>query len=313
MTYLDSLDDPRFAARLRGLLIGPLLCLAVAMPALAAGTLDKARESGKLTFGYRADARPFSYTDPSGKAAGFSVALCRRIADAVKDELKLPALAVDFVPVTVDNRFDAVVQGKVDLVCGTATPTLERRALVDFSIPIFYSGIGAIVREDVSRRVRDALADRPDPAQPVWRGAPGLMTEKVTFAVVGGTTIERSLAEALKARRLDVSVVPVADYQAGLQMVLEHRATALFGNRPVLLDAARSGDSSGELAVIDRAFTREVLALALPRGDAPFRLVVDRTLSRLYRSKDFAAFYATFFGPPDAGVLELFQALALPE
>lgn len=313
MTYLDALDDHRFAARLCRALIGPLLCLAMATPAMAAGTLDKARETGKLTFGYRADARPFSYADESGKPNGFSVALCRRIADAVKAELKLPALEVDFVPVTAENRFNAVEQGKIDLLCGTATPTLGRRAMVDFSLPIFYAGIGAIVREDVSRRLRDALANRPDPTQPIWRGSPGLMTERATLVVVGGTTIERSLIDALKARRIEVSVVPAPDYPTGLQMIVDRRATALFGDRPVLLDAARNGSSFSELTVLDRAFTREPLALALPRGDASFRLVVDRTLSRLFRSKEFAAFYTSFFGAPDAGTLEFFQALALPE
>ena len=34
---------------------------------------------------------------------------------------------------------------------------------------------GAVVRADADRRLRDALADRPDPASPVWRGAPGVL------------------------------------------------------------------------------------------------------------------------------------------
>ena len=66
----------------------------VALPGSAAGTLDKVKESGKLTLGYRADTRPFAFDD-GGKPAGFSVALCQKIADAVKAELKLPALKVD--------------------------------------------------------------------------------------------------------------------------------------------------------------------------------------------------------------------------
>jgi polar amino acid transport system substrate-binding protein len=297
---------------LRYALAASLLCLVAALPALAAGTLDKARESGKLSFGYRIDTRPFAFTDESGKAAGFSVALCLKVADAVKAELKLPALAVDFVPVSAATRFDALQQGQIDLLCGTATPTLERRAVVDFSIPIFSAGTGAVMRADGDRRLRDALANRPDPTKPVWRGAPGLFSEKVVFAVVGGTTIERSLVEALKARRIEVTVAPAADYKAGLQMVLDGRAAALFGDRPVLLDAA-SRAPAGELLVIERAFTREPLALALRRGDDAFRLVVDRSLSRLFRSKDLAPLYTTYFGPPDPGTLEFFQSVALPD
>ena len=141
-----------------------------------------------------------------------------------------------------------------------------------------------MVRADVDRRLRDALASKPDPAQPVWRGAPGLLTEKVVFAVVGGTTIEKSLIDGLKARRIEVTVAPVADYATGLQMVRDRRAAAFFGDRPVLLDAAKRGPAAGDLLVIDRVFTREPLALAMQRGDDDFRLTVDRSLSRLFRS-----------------------------
>jgi len=301
------------ARQFRGALFASLLCLATAVPALAAGTLDKARDSGKLTFGYRTDTRPFSFTDESGKPAGFSVALCQKVADAVKAELKLPALAVDFVPVTAANRFEALQQGQIDLLCGTATPTLERRVIADFSIPIFFAGTGAAVRTDADRRLRDALEDQPDPKRPVWRGAPGLFTEKVVFAVVGGTTIENALIDGLRARRIEVTVAKVPDYAAGVQMVLDGRAAAVFGDRPVLLDAAKRGPAVGKLVVVERSFTREPLALGLRRGDDAFRLLVDRTLSRLFRSKDLAPLYTTFFGAPDAGTLAIFQAIALPD
>ena len=75
----------------------------------------------------------------------------------------------------------------------------------------------------------------------------------------------------------------------------------------------KRGPGAGELLVIERNFTREPLALAMRRGDDPFRLLVDRGLSRLFRSKDMGALYATYFGAPDVGTLEFFQAVALPD
>ena len=289
-----------------------LSMVVLALPSLAAGTLDKATESGKLSFGYRVDTRPFAFSD-AGKAAGFSVELCRRIADAVKTALKLPALTVEFVPVTAASRFDALQQGQIDLSCGTDTPTLQRRATVDFSIPIFNAGTGALVRADAPVRLRDVLLGRSEARQPVWRGAPGDFSEKVAFAAIGGTTIEKSLIDGLKARRITVTMLPVPDYAAGVQAVLDRRAAALFGDRPVLLDAAQRGPGAGELLVIERSFTREPIALAMRRGDDAFRLLVDRNLSQLYRSKDIGALYTTWFGTPDVGTLEFFQSVALPD
>ena len=285
--------------------------LLVTLQAFAAGTLDKVKESGKLTLGYRADTRPFAFSD-GGQPAGFSVALCQKVADAVKAELKLPALAVAFVPLTATDRFEAVQQGRVDLSCGTDTPTLGRRALADFSIPIFFAGTGALLRADADRRLRDAMEDRPAPTQPVWRGAPGVFSSNVVFAAVGGTTVEKSLIDGLRTRRISVTVARVPDYAAGVQMVRERRAAALFGDRPVLLDAAKRGPAD-ELMVLERRFTREPLALALRRGDDAFRLLVDRSLSRLFRSPEMGPLYTTYFGAPDPGVLEFFQSVALPD
>ena len=285
--------------------------LLVTLQAFAAGTLDKVKESGKLTLGYRADTRPFAFSD-GGQPAGFSVALCQKVADAVKAELKLPALAVAFVPLTAADRFEAVQQGRVDLSCGTDTPTLGRRALADFSIPIFFAGTGALLRADADRRLRDAMEDRPAPTQPVWRGAPGVFSSNVVFAAVGGTTVEKSLIDGLRTRRISVTVARVSDYAAGVQMVMERRAAALFGDRPVLLDAAKRGPAD-ELMVLERRFTREPLALALRRGDDAFRLLVDRSLSRLFRSPEMGPLYTTYFGAPDPGVLEFFQSVALPD
>ena len=288
--------------------------LALVVPAaLAAATLDKVRQTGTLTIGYRSDARPFAYADSAGKPAGYSVDLCRHIADAVKADLKLPNLKVDFVPVTATTRFELLQQGKIDLSCGTDTPTLARRAKVDFSLPIFLAGTGAVMRIDGDTRVREVLSGRAAPAQPLWRGNPGEFGQKVTAAVVGGTTIETSLLDALRRRRVEVNVVKVPDYAAGIQMVLDRGAVALFGDRPVLLDAAQHGPGAGQLLVIERRFTREPLALALPRGDDDFRLLVDRTLSRLYRSKDMAALYTAHFGAPGEEAVNFFQTVALPE
>jgi polar amino acid transport system substrate-binding protein len=301
---------PFFMAR--ALALASLLAV-LAVPVLATDTLTKVRDSGKLSLGFRTDTRPFAYLDDAGKPGGFSVALCQRVADAVKAELKLPSLAVEFVPVTASSRFAALQQGQIDLSCGTDTPTLERRAVADFSIPIFFAGTGALLRSDADRRLRDALENRPDPAQPVWRGAPGLFSANVVFAVVGGTTIEKSLVEGLKARRITVTTASVPDYAAGVQMVRDRRAAVLFGDRPVLLDAAKRGPGAGELVVLERRFTREPLALSMRRGDDAFRLLVDQALSRLYRSSAMAPLYASHFGPPDAGVLEFFQSVALPD
>lgn len=304
----------RFPSMARGLLatLSAALALCVA-PAQAAGVLDKLREAPTLNLGYRADARPFSYAAAGAPPSGFSVALCQRIAEAVKAELKLPGLQLQWVPVTAADRFEMLRQGRIDIDCGTDTPTLERRALVDFSIPIFMAGVGAVMRADGDRRLRDILSGRAAAGQPLWRGNPGDFGGAATFAVLGGTTIEKELLQALAQRRVKVTTRSVASYAEGLQLLLNGQATVLFGDRPVLLEAAQRGPGAGQLTVLERVFARTTLALALPRGDTDWRLLVDRSLSRLYRSPEFGALFAASFGTLEAPMADFYQLVALPE
>src|SRR3954463_883617 len=82
---------------------------AAGVPArVSAGTLDRIRETHRVRFGYRTDARPFSYRDDSGRPAGYSIALCQHIGQGLKADLLLETLAVDWVPVSIDERFRAV-------------------------------------------------------------------------------------------------------------------------------------------------------------------------------------------------------------
>jgi putrescine:ornithine antiporter len=112
------------------------------------GTLNRIRSTGALRLGYRTDARPFSFRDESGKAAGYSVDLCQVIVDRIKVQQAQATLKVEWVPVATTDRFQALQQGQIDLLCGADSETLKRREEVSFSIPIFPGGIGALLRTD---------------------------------------------------------------------------------------------------------------------------------------------------------------------
>jgi putrescine:ornithine antiporter len=95
--------------------------------------------------------------------------------------------------------------------------------------------------------------------------------------------------------------------------VLDRSADVFFGDRAILLDAVTRSPSASDLALLDRYFTYEPVALALQRNDDDFRLVVDRTLSRLFGSDEFRGLYAKWFGPPDEDTLTFFRLSTLPE
>jgi ABC-type amino acid transport substrate-binding protein len=302
----------RYDHRLRPIWLATGLLAFLPLEAASADTLDRIRESGKLTLGYRTDARPFSYMDPSGNPAGYAIALCEAVSGTVKTESGASSLSVQWVPVTIEERFTAVSQGKIDLLCGPDAETLERRKEVAFSIPVFQSGIGAIVRADAPAPLRDVLSGRP-PSGPTWRGSPARILDQKTFSAVAGTRSESWLNEKVHEFQIAATVMTVDSYEAGIASVLDGGASAFFADRAILVDAAQSSAAADELLVIERLFTHEPVALALGRNDDNFRLVVDRALSKLYTSPEFETLYLKWFGQPDDATKAFFRMSALPE
>lgn len=275
-------------------------------------TLDRIRAAGKMTLGYYAEARPLAFRNNTGDADGYGVALCRLVAADVQAALKLPNLATQFVAVEGNDRFTAVKDGRIDLLCGPSEETLARRADVSFSIAVMDSGTSVMLRKDAPAAFRDVLEGRDGPQQPLWRGSPGLTAlRERTFAVVAGTSTENRLKDARDRLKVNSSIVSVPDLATGISQLADGKADAFFGERTVLLDAIKRDAAAGELVVLDRYFDHTPLSFALARGDEDFRLLVDTSLSHLYRSGKVAEAYTQFFGKPDAAALGQFDRSAL--
>jgi ABC-type amino acid transport substrate-binding protein len=278
-----------------------------------ASTLERIRATGTLKLGYRTDARPFSFEQSAGTPAGYSVELCQALPEAVKGELSLSALKVEWVPVAVDERVSAVQDHQVDVLCGAMSVTLGRRKQVDFSTPIFPGGVGVVVRKDAPRQLRNILSGHAKDYTPTWRAVALNIIREQIFATIPGTTAEQWLKVRGKELDVQVRVTPVTNYDEGIKAVLDRKANAFFAERAILLDAVRANPTYEDLIVIDRQFTYERLGLPMARGDDDFRLLVDRTLSHVYRSEGFPSTYTKWFGKPDSTANFFFQWNALPD
>ena len=72
------------------------------------GTLKNIKDTGAITLGYRDSSIPFSYLDDNQKPVGFAMDLCARIVDAVKGELKLPALQTRLQPIQLSTQIPLI-------------------------------------------------------------------------------------------------------------------------------------------------------------------------------------------------------------
>ncbi len=209
------------------------------------------QDSGRIRLGYLADARPYSFKDGSGNPAGFAVDLCGTVTDAIKGELGLSALAIDWVAVTSADQYKALQQGNVDLMCGSARQTLSNRTQAAFSITIFPGGIGALVRNDASARLKDVLLQRKS-ARPNWRGNAVQLLHEQFFSVVTGSPAEAWVQAKMKEFQLSSTLVHVDNYDAGFKGMVNRQADAFFGDRAILLDALQHNLAVKDLQPIDR-------------------------------------------------------------
>lgn len=279
-----------------------------------AQTLDRVKTSSALKLGYDPDARPFSFNAEQGRPDGYAVALCNKIADSLRAQLNLSKLDVEWVSLSGDAKAKAIESGAADLVCGAEPVTLTRRQQVSFSIPIFPSGTGALLSTSSPQALREILQYGEPTSRPVWRGSPArTILEHKTFSSIAGTTSESWLTDRIKTFQLAATATPVSNYQQGIERILDGSSAVLFGDMPILMDAAARSDNSGNLIVLQRHFTYEPLGLELARGDEDFRLAVDRALSQTYAAQDFRTVFTTWFGPPDEATVTFFRQTTLPE
>jgi putrescine:ornithine antiporter len=286
---------------------------AAAPAAKPATTLERVKATGTLKLGYRTDARPFSFKDGSGNPAGYSVDLCNAVAEAVKAKAGVAGLKVEWVPVSVDNQLQAVTQHDVDVLCAAVTVTLGRREQMDFSQPIFPGGVGVVVRTDAPKRLRNILNGEATQYTPTWKAVALNVLREQVFTVVPGTTAERWIKERGQEFQVEFAITPAADYGAGIQAVLDRKASAFFAERAILLDAVKSSKQAGDLVVLDRQYTYERLALPIQYGDDDFRLLIDRALSKEFESAGYKGTYAKWFGEPNEKSEVFFRWNSLPE
>src|SRR5260221_870553 len=210
------------------------LALGFALAALPARgqTLQKIRSQGFVTLGYIDGAAPFSFADGNGDPQGYSVDICRAVAEGLRTQIKREKLTMRWVKLTIQNRIEAVRRGKVDIECSTTTWTLGRQTLVDFSLVTFVDGASILAKAGTDvRHLRDYNGRR--------------------IAVISGTTTEKVLREALEQRQIRAEVLPVKTRDEGLALLNQSQVEGLASDRTTLIGVVARSAGGGVFTLLD--------------------------------------------------------------
>ncbi|MFJ4064491.1 transporter substrate-binding domain-containing protein [Pseudomonas sp. NPDC089996] len=265
----------------------------------AADVMDRIRDSQVLTLGYMDGFAPFSSGNEQAPQ-GYAVELCRAVAERLRQAPGFAGLQVRWRALPEQAVARTLSEGQVDLFCTPAVETLARRKTLDFSIPVFTSGLAAMVRRDAPTTLLGPLNGRAGDNGPRWRATINAGLSKHSFAVLEGTVSSDWARQRIRQLGLQSTLQEVPTYQEGVRRVAAREVDAFLGDRMVLLAYQAGQAERDQLWVPDRLFEMNQVALAMARGDEDFRLLVDSALSQALAGQRGEELFKRYLGPQSA-------------
>jgi glutamate/aspartate transport system substrate-binding protein len=253
------------------------------MTAVRIDTLKRIRHTGAITLGVRETSVPFSFLDAQKQPQGYSVDLCLRVAEAIKTELKLPRLEVKYLPVSSANRIQSLVDGQIDLECGSTTNTRDRQKQVAFAYTTFIAGIKMLARKSSNVNSIEDLRGR-------------------SVVVTVGTTSEKIVKAMNDERVLKINVIESKDHGESFKAVDDGRAIAFPMDDVLLYGLISRSKKPDDFAVVGKYLSVEPYAIMMRRDEPQFEKIVNRTLIDLFQSGEIRRIYAKWFNTPDLTV-----------
>lgn len=256
--------------------------IAFAMPMAMAQTpmtLDKVKASGSITVAYRDSSIPFSYLDDKAQPVGFGWEICGKIVDQVKKATGRADLKVQTQAVTSANRIPLLMNGTVDIECGSTTNNSERAKQVAFATNYFYTGTRFLVKSSSGVKSLEDLKGK-------------------TVVSTTGTTNYKIIRNLNEEKKLGIDLIGAKDHADSALLVQTGRAVAFAMDDILLYGLKASFATPADFAVVGEAIQVEPYAIMVRKDDPAFKKLVDDTLASLMKSGDFDKLYKKWFQSP---------------
>lgn len=244
------------------LLIG---ALTLTLTQAGAATLDDVKARGTLRCGVNGELPGLSYKDAKGVWSGLDVDFCRAVAAATLGK----ADKVEFVPLNNSDRFDALREGKVDLLARNTTWTLSRDLGLGMAFVgiLYHDGQGFMVPRasnilsvmELSRKRICAIEDSTSPAN----------------------------AEAFFTRnRMQLELVLVKDSDASKAAYLAGKCDAITGDHSQLYALRAELGEAHVNRILPEVISKEPLSPAVRQDDRVWFDIVRWTLYLLIDAEE---------------------------
>jgi glutamate/aspartate transport system substrate-binding protein len=239
-------------------------------------TLAAIKSRHAVHLGYRESSPPFSFLDHSNRPIGYSLELCQAVVDEIGVEVDDPGLQIEYVKVTSDDRIPAVVQGKVDLECGSTTANAERAKQVAFSPLMFVAGTKLMVAKDSTISAPKDLQGK-------------------TVVVTKGTTNEQAMHAVDKKFNLGLNIVVASDHEQSYQMLVDGKADAFATDDILLYGLIARHKSQDKFKVTGDYLSYDPYGVMFRKGEPQLTAVVERAFRKLGTNHDLVPLYDKWF------------------
>lgn len=217
------------------------------------GLLAEVQSRGSLLCGVNEAVPGFGFLNPDGTRSGFDIDYCRAVAAAVLGDPE----AVEYVPLTAQQRFTALASGEIDVLIRNTTFTASRDGGegATFLQTTFYDGQGMMVRTDSGIADMEGLAN-------------------TAICVLSGTTTELNLA----TRFVDIPYTPLTfeDNEVLQEAFVAGQCDGWTSDKSQLAGVRSAFPEGPEaLTILDETFSKEPLGPAVRDGDSQWAQVID--------------------------------------
>ena len=259
------------------------LVLAVASVGTASAqandTLAKIKSKGEITLGVRDSSGALAYTLGDGKYVGFHTEMSENIAADIAKQLGIPKLVVNKQLITSQNRIPLIVNGTVDLECGSTTNNRARQKDVAFAVTTYVEEVRIAVRADSGINSIKDLNGK-------------------TVATTTGTTSVQTLRKNERASGVDFKEVMGKDHADSFLLLESGRADAFVMDGQILAGNISKSKNPAGFKIVGEVLSVEPIACMLRKDDVAFKKAVDSSIQGLIKSGDMAKLYDKWFMQP---------------
>jgi glutamate/aspartate transport system substrate-binding protein len=240
--------------------------------------LKRIKERGVVNMGHREASIPFSYIGPDGKPIGYSIDLCMKFIDKIKEEIDAPDLKIKYVPVTSQTRIPLMANGTIDLECGSTTNNLTRQKQVDYLAVTFITGTKLASKKGSGIKEIEDLNGK-------------------AIALSLGTTNEKAVKAAIQEKGLKVKTVMVKDHPQGWLALETGRVDAYATDHVLLYGLISKSKDPSQFQVTGRFLSYDPYGIMVPQNDSAYRRLGNVVLADLMRSGEMEKIYDKWFNP----------------